>query len=109
MQTPGSSYLPATLDDLEVNAVHALLASATSNPSEHSESLYPLDHLSDTDFENNAAHSPPLTGINWGLYAACEDPQVPLSTMQEALAYVAESSLQFLDRDLSDDCYDFKD
>ena len=68
--------------------------------------MYPPDHPSlplDTDFENNA-HSPsPVTGINWGLYAAREDPQVPLSPIQEALAYVAETSLQFLDGDLSED------
>jgi len=43
-----------------------------------------------------------VTGINWGLYTACEDPQVPLLPIQEALAYVAETSLQFLDGDLSE-------
>ena len=81
-----------------------LLASATSNPS--TQPLYPPDYPSlplGTDFGNNAHLPSPVTGINWGLYAAHEDPQVPLSPIQEALAYVAETSLQFLDGDLSED------
>ena len=98
-------YLPATLDEVIIDdAVHALLASATSNPSEHP--LYPQDHPSlpsDMDFENNAHLPSPVTGINWGLYAAHEDSQVLLSPIQEALAYVAETSLHFLDEDLSED------
>jgi len=102
-QTPG--YLPATLDEVVIDdAVRALLASATSNPDEHP--LYPPDHPSlplDTDFENNACSPSPVTGINWGLYAAREDPQVSLSPIQEALAYVAETSLHFLDGNLSED------
>jgi hypothetical protein len=44
-----------------------------------------------------------VTGINWGLYAAREDPQVPLSPIQEALAYVAENAFHFLDGNLSED------
>ena len=51
----------------------------------------------------NSHSSSPVTGIDWGLYAACEDPQVPLSPIQEALAYVAENSLNSLDEDLSED------
>ena len=94
------------LDEVVIDdALCALLASATSNPSEHP--LYPPDHPSlpsDTaDFENNAHSLSPVTGINWQLYAAHEDPQVPLLPIQEALAYVAEISLQFLDGDLSED------
>ena len=84
-----------------------MLASATTNPfdSEHRDPLYPQDHPTDTDFENNlnSHSSSPVTGIDWGLYAACEDPQVPLSPIQEALAYVAENSLHSLDEDLSED------
>ena len=55
----------------------------------------------------NAHSSSPFTasqgGIDWGLYSVQEDPQVPLSPLQEALAYVAETSLRFLDGDLSED------
>ena len=104
-QTPARGYHPSTLDEVIIDdAVRALLASATSDPSEHP--LYPDDHPSlpsDTDFDNNSYSPSPVTGINWGLYAAREDPQVPLSPIQEALAYVAETSLNFLDGDLSED------
>ena len=89
------------------DAVRALLASATSNSESSGHPPYTQEPSlpSDFDFERND-HSPsPFTasGIDWGLYSAQENPQVPLSPVEEALAYVAETSLRFLDGDLSED------
>ena len=87
------------------DALRALLALATRNPSQH---LYrdghPLVPPSPPDHSGSwqGPHSP-VTGINWNLLEAMENTMLESSPLQEYIQSMSQASLDFINGDLSED------
>jgi hypothetical protein len=93
----------------EADALQALLASATANPSQYHydhllipPSSSPSDHSG--SWQNPLAHSEsPRPGINWNLLEATENTILENSPLQEYIQSVSQASLDFINGDLSED------
>ncbi|KAF8803001.1 hypothetical protein BYT27DRAFT_7110917 [Phlegmacium glaucopus] len=86
------------------DALRALLASATGNPSQH---LYRDDHplVPPSPDHSGSWQGPlsPVTGINWNLLEATENTILESSPLQEYIQSVSQASLDFINGDLSED------
>jgi hypothetical protein len=102
-----SSSHPPVISNQAVtdDALRALLASATANPSQP---LYHDDHplippaTPDHSGSWQGPHSP-VTGINWNLLEATENTMLETSPLQEYIQRVSQASLDFINGDLSED------
>ena len=90
-----SSHLPV---NNQADALGALFASATANPSQHHHLIPP------TPPDHSAAWpAPPSpTGINWNLLEATENTMLE-EPLQEYLQSVSQASLDFINGNLSED------
>ena len=85
------------------DALRALLASATANPSHDDHPLIPPsppDHSG--SWQGPLAHSSE-TGINWNLLEATENTMLEISPLQEYIQSVSQASLDFISGNLSED------
>jgi hypothetical protein len=91
-----SSHLPV---NNPADALGALLASATANPSQH----HPLIPPSPPDHSAAWPAPPsPVTGINWNLLEATENTMLE-EPLQEYIQSVSQVSLDFINGNLSED------
>jgi hypothetical protein len=104
------SHPPLISDQVIVgDALRALLASATADPSQplyrHDHPLIPASPPPDASGSDEPWQGPhsQVSGINWRMLRARENTTLESSPLQEYVQSVAQASLDFINEDLSED------